>query len=90
MTDLVVEYRGSAAWVTLNRPDARNALSRAVNLELQELATVLDDRDDVRAVVLTGAGDKVFCAGADLKERRGVSAAETGPYINAIAGAIDG
>ncbi len=90
MADLVVEYRGSAAWVTLNRPDARNALSRAVNLELQELTTVLDERDDVRAVVLTGAGDKAFCAGADLKERRGVPAAETGPYLNAIGGAING
>ena len=90
MADLVVEYRGSAAWVTLNRPDARNALSRAVNLQLQDLATALDDRDDVRAIVLTGAGDKVFCAGADLKERRGVPAAETGPYLNAIGGAING
>jgi enoyl-CoA hydratase/carnithine racemase len=89
MADLVVEYRGAAAWVTLNRPDARNALSRAVNLELQELAAMLDERDDVRAVVLTGTGDKAFCAGADLKERRGVPAAETGPYLNAIGGAIN-
>jgi enoyl-CoA hydratase/carnithine racemase len=90
MSDLVVDYRGSAAWITLNRPDVRNALSLDVNLQLQELAEAIDQRDDVRAVVITGAGDKVFCAGADLKERRGVSAAETGPYINAIARAING
>jgi enoyl-CoA hydratase/carnithine racemase len=88
MAELIVEHRGSTAWITLNRPDARNALSRDVNLQLQELATSLEDRDEVRAIVITGTGDKVFCAGADLKERRGVSAAETGPYINAIAGAI--
>jgi enoyl-CoA hydratase/carnithine racemase len=90
MTDLVVEYRGSTAWVTLNRPEVRNALSLDVNLRLQELANGLVDREDIHAVVITGAGDKAFCAGADLKERRGVSAAETGTYINAIAGAING
>jgi enoyl-CoA hydratase/carnithine racemase len=86
--DLIVEHRGSTAWVTLNRPDARNALSRDLNLQMQDVAAELEVREEVRAIVITGAGDKAFCAGADLKERRGVSAAETGPYINAIAGAI--
>jgi enoyl-CoA hydratase/carnithine racemase len=90
MTDVVVEYRGSAAGVTLNRPEVRNALSLDVNLKLQDLANGIDSNGDVHVVVITGAGDKAFCAGADLKERRGVSAAETGPYINAIAGAING
>jgi enoyl-CoA hydratase/carnithine racemase len=90
MTDVVVDYRGSTAWVTLNRPDVRNALSLDVNLKLQELASTIDEREDVHAVVITGAGDKAFCAGADLKERRGVPAAETGTYINAISGAING
>jgi len=89
MMDVVVEYRGANAWVTLNRPEVRNALSREVNLRLQELATELADRQEVHAVVITGTGDKAFCAGADLKERRGVSADETGPYLNAIAGAIN-
>jgi methylglutaconyl-CoA hydratase len=89
MTDVVVEHRGTTAWVTLNRPAARNALSRSVNLTLSEIAGALADRDDVRAIVLTGAGDKAFCAGADLKERRGVPAEEAAPYIRAIAGAIN-
>jgi methylglutaconyl-CoA hydratase len=88
--ELIVEHHGSTAWVTLNRPDARNALSRDLNLQIQDVTAGLEVREDVRAIVLTGAGDKAFCAGADLKERRGVSAGETGPYINAIAGAIDG
>lgn len=89
MADVLVEKRGTTAWVTLNRPDVRNALSLAVNLRLSEIANQLDEDDGVRAVVITGAGDKVFCAGADLKERKGVSAAEASPYINAIGGAIN-
>jgi enoyl-CoA hydratase/carnithine racemase len=90
MSDVLVEKRGTTAFVTLNRPDVRNALSLAVNLRLSELAQELEHDDNVRAIVFTGAGDKAFCAGADLKERKGVSAAEASPYINAIAGAING
>lgn len=76
-------------WVTLNRPEARNALSRAVNLRLAELAGELGRDRSVRAVLLTGAGDKAFCAGADLKERKGVSAEDTWSYVDAINGAIN-
>jgi enoyl-CoA hydratase/carnithine racemase len=76
-------------WVTLDRPDARNALSRAVNDELRRLAGELAADRGARAVVLTGRGDAAFCAGADLKERRGVAAADAGPFIDAISGAID-
>ena len=89
MTDVVVEQTGSTLWITLNRPDVRNALSRALNLRLQDLAAEIEHREDVHAIVLTGAGDKAFCAGADLKERRGVPAAESATFINAIGGAID-
>ncbi len=89
MADILVEQRGAALWITLNRPDVRNALSRAVNLELQQLAASLATRADVHAVVVTGAGDKAFCAGADLKERRGVPAIESGSFIDAIGGAIN-
>jgi methylglutaconyl-CoA hydratase len=89
MDDIRVERSGGAVWVTLNRPDARNALSKAVNLELARLARELGDDPEVRAVVLTGAGDQAFCAGADLKERKGVPAAQARPYIDAISGGID-
>jgi methylglutaconyl-CoA hydratase len=84
-----VELRDHVAWVTLARPDARNALSRAVNEELARLARSLGDDPAVRVVVLTGAGDQAFCAGADLKERKGVPASGSKPYIDAISGAID-
>lgn len=89
MADIVVEIKAGTAWVTLNRPDVRNALSKSVNLQLTEIATDLDQKDEVVTIVFTGAGDKAFSAGADLKERKGVTANETAPYINAIATAIE-
>ena len=57
------------AYLTLNRPEHSNSLNRAILLALRhELETVAFD-DSVRVVVLTGAGEKAFCAGIDLKER---------------------
>lgn len=89
MSNLIVEVRDHVARVTINRPAARNALSKATNVELSEVAAKLGADPEVRAVVLRGSGDRSFCAGADLKERKGVSAAETGPYVDAISGAIN-
>jgi len=88
-TELVVVERsdGGVVRVTLSRPEAKNALSRALNLDLLRLAEELGDDPAVRAVLLTGAGD-AFSAGADLKERRGIAAADSGPFIDAISGAI--
>jgi enoyl-CoA hydratase/carnithine racemase len=68
-----LERRGRAAIVTLDRPDRMNALSRETLLELGRLGRELGADPGVRAIVLTGAGDKAFCAGADLKERQGFS-----------------
>jgi enoyl-CoA hydratase/carnithine racemase len=59
----------SAAVVTIDRPDQRNALSRQTVLDLGRVGRELGSDDTVRLVVVTGAGDKAFCAGADLKER---------------------
>jgi enoyl-CoA hydratase/carnithine racemase len=89
MKNLLVEVRDHIARVTINRPDARNALSRETNEELAAVAASIGADAEVRAVVLRGSGDKSFCAGADLKERKGVSAADTGPYVDAISGAIN-
>jgi methylglutaconyl-CoA hydratase len=79
---------GEIAWVILDRPGAKNALSLAVNTRLLELAQGFLSDASIRAIVVTGTGD-TFCAGADLKERRGVAAADSHKYINAIAGAIN-
>jgi enoyl-CoA hydratase/carnithine racemase len=57
------------AVVTLNRPEALNSLNHALRLELMGLFPALDQRKDVKVIVITGAGDKAFCTGADLKER---------------------
>ena len=62
---------GVAVW-TIDRPDRLNALSRAVVREIGRLAREAADDPGVRAVVLTGTGDRAFCAGADLKERQGM------------------
>jgi enoyl-CoA hydratase len=68
MSDVVlVEVAGAVATVTLNRPDARNALNRELRQALPAALRELDGRDDVAAIVLTGA-DPAFCAGIDLKE----------------------
>jgi methylglutaconyl-CoA hydratase len=75
MTDFPVrvEQRGPVAVWTIDRADRRNALSRATLLAFGKLAREVADNASVRAVVITGAGDAAFCAGADLKERQGMS-----------------
>jgi methylglutaconyl-CoA hydratase len=64
-----LERRGSIALVTLDRPERMNALSRALVSRFGEIGRELAQQDDVRLVIVTGSGDKAFCAGADLKER---------------------
>ena len=60
--------------VTLNRPQVGNALNTQMGRDLLDLwSRLTEDPGDVRCVVLTGAGDKIFCAGGDLKERNGMS-----------------
>jgi enoyl-CoA hydratase/carnithine racemase len=63
---LLYEVSDGVATVTLNRPEQRNALSGQMLEELVDAIGRVRDDDEVRAVVLTGAGEKVFCAGADL------------------------
>jgi enoyl-CoA hydratase len=63
---VLAEIAEGVATVTLNRPEARNALSRELTRQLEDTVTDLDGRDDVSCIVLTGA-DPAFCAGVDLK-----------------------
>jgi enoyl-CoA hydratase len=64
---LVVEDRGSVRVLRLNRPEARNALNPALIGALGRALVAADDSPDVRAIVLTGTGDRAFCAGMDLR-----------------------
>lgn len=66
--EVLVEVREHVQYVTINRPERRNALSLGVTASLVDAFTEAEDDPNVWAVVLTGAGDKAFCAGADLKE----------------------
>ncbi|MBI2392124.1 MAG: enoyl-CoA hydratase/isomerase family protein [Deltaproteobacteria bacterium] len=70
---LRVEHRGTALVLTLDRVERHNALSRQLIEELGQAARAAATDPSVRAIVLTGAGDKAFCAGADLKERQALS-----------------
>jgi enoyl-CoA hydratase/carnithine racemase len=70
---VLLERRGPVAVLTIDRADRRNALSRDTLMSLGRLGRELVFDPEVRAIVVTGSGDKAFCAGADLKERQGMS-----------------
>ena len=65
---LLYEEKDGVAWVTLNRPDTFNAFNAKMQQELRDLWRGLRRNDEVRCVVLTGAGDKAFCSGIDRVE----------------------
>jgi enoyl-CoA hydratase/carnithine racemase len=88
-SDLVrVDHRDHAAFVTLNRAEAANALSKGLVAALERALVALAHEaakgGDLRVVVLTGAGEKAFCAGADLKERRAMSLDETWGFLDEL------
>ena len=73
---IVTEHLEGGALITLNRPEKLNALSFGLVQELDEELTQLEDDAAVKAVILTGAGDRAFSAGADIHELAGLSAEE--------------
>jgi enoyl-CoA hydratase len=77
---LLVDLAGGVASVTLNRAEARNSLSMALMDALVETLARLREDEGVRAIVLTGAGEKAFCAGGDLTAMAG-----DGPYGGHLA-----
>ena len=81
MAEFLIEAAGAVERWTINGEAKRNALSRAMVNELALNVTRVSSGRDVRAVVLTGAGDKAFCAGADLKERATMSEAEVKAFL---------
>jgi enoyl-CoA hydratase len=87
--EITVERRADAGWVTLNRPAAMNALSRGLVGELRAAVRALRGEPSVRAIVVTGAGEKSFCAGADLKERKTMSLDDTRAFLTDLGAALD-
>ena len=65
---ILLEKKESVAWITLNRPEVRNAQNDALRSELLWALENIRDDDEVRVIVITGAGDKAFSAGADISE----------------------
>jgi enoyl-CoA hydratase/carnithine racemase len=65
LESLLYDESDGVAWITLNRPDALNAFDTTMQRELRELWMMLRKNDDVRCVVITGAGDRAFCTGLD-------------------------
>ena len=72
---VALDRDGAVAVVTINRPEAMNALDVATLSSLREVLLGLRDESDARAIVLTGAGDRAFAAGADIKYMSGLNPA---------------
>src|SRR5205814_582304 len=64
---VILEKRDQALWITINRPEKRNAINGDVVAGIAQGYRQAHEDNNVRLIVLTGAGDKAFCAGADLQ-----------------------
>ena len=63
---VLLEKRGEVAWITLNRPEKLNSINDEVRSQLPEALAEAEADEEVRVIVLQGAGEKAFCAGADV------------------------
>lgn len=79
---------GSIGLITLSRPEAANAMSVQLLHELSDTLDQINGDPAVRVVLLTGAGEKVFCAGADLKERKGMSDRQVKQIVQLIGATV--
>lgn len=79
---------GSIGLITLSRPEAANAMSVQLLHELSDTLDQINGDPAVRVVLLTGAGEKAFCAGADLKERKGMSDRQVKQIVQLIGATV--
>lgn len=84
MSTVLLDVTDGLATVTLNRPDRLNAISTALGADLHAALSTATRSAAVRAVVLTGAGNRAFCAGDDLKESHDANEAEIRRFIGVI------
>lgn len=78
---LLTEEKEQVTILTLNRPNVMNALNFPLLYALKEEIEALRIRPDIRVIIITGAGDRAFCAGADLKERATLNPAQVKEFI---------
>ncbi len=90
MSEFRIERRGAVELWTIDGADRRNAISMAMLRELRALVARAGQDRGLRAVVLTGSGDKAFCAGADLKERASMSAEDVHAFHAGLRAALRG
>ena len=78
--ELVVELRGTVLWLTITREERRNAMSHSVLAGMAQAITQAQSERRVRAIVVTGAGSKAFCAGADLQSAQAFTTDYSEPH----------
>lgn len=79
-SELLVEHRGPALWLTIQREERRNAMSHAVLAGMAQAIEAAQADRSVRAIVITGCGTKAFCAGADLQNAKAFTTDYSEPY----------
>jgi enoyl-CoA hydratase/carnithine racemase len=84
-----MERQGDLVWLTIQRPEVMNCLSFPTLKRLRTLCATLREDLSIRAVLLTGAGEKAFCAGADLKERKTMPADRVPQFVRNIRAVMD-
>lgn len=85
-TDILFEQFEGIAKITINRPEVYNAFRPQTNMEMLDAMTICRERQDIRVVVLTGAGDKAFCSGGDqnYKGHGGYVGSDGVPRLNVL------
>jgi enoyl-CoA hydratase/carnithine racemase len=86
-TQIIVEKADGIATITLNRPDKMNAYTRTMGEEIIAAMDDIDADDAVRAVIFTGAGERAFCAGADLTPEDGGQVFASGDTVDSLSDA---
>lgn len=76
MNNVIFEVQDGIAKVVINRPKALNALNTQTIEELDQVISEIEDRKDVKVVIITGSGERAFVAGADIKEMQNLNALE--------------
>jgi len=84
-----LEREGDLVWLTIQRPEVMNCLSFPVLRRLRTLLEELREDLSLRCILFTGAGEKAFCAGADLKERRTMPEERVPAFVKNIRGLMD-
>ncbi|HLO12201.1 MAG TPA: enoyl-CoA hydratase-related protein [Pseudoneobacillus sp.] len=84
MKNILLQVKNHIGYVTINRPDVLNCFNFETLIELGEVVDHIKQHPDVRVVIFTGAGEKAFSAGADLKERKNLSESDVRRNVRKI------